>query len=95
MAEIKDIRMKNPPKPPQRKKTGGPAFPSNNIHHQDGSIVLGMTLRDYFASKAMGRMITHDTIQWCQAHDQDVFEVIAKESYKYADAMLKEREKNV
>lgn len=56
----------------------------------------GMTLRDYFAAKAMQGMITlygkpvkHET-EWGST---DQFEDYSKASYKMADAMLKERQK--
>ena len=63
------------------KETGGPAFPfafSDESHVSDG-----MTLRDYFAAKALiayhadGNFSSHeDTANWC---------------YSLADAMLKAR----
>lgn len=49
----------------------------------------GMTLRDYFAAKAMQGMITSP--QWPLA--QDMAE-IAKRAYNLADAMLNERVKD-
>jgi hypothetical protein len=63
---------------------GGPAFPlvANNWHR------AGMTLRDYFAAKAM-----QATVQaWITNHDYPStdFEV-AINAYKVADAMLKAR----
>ena len=57
-------------------KTGGPAFPT-------GTAFQGMTLRDYFAAKAMQGKI---------ASGSTGFEDIAYYAYKYADAMLKARE---
>ncbi len=65
--------------------TGGPAFPVPDI---DGSAVAeGMTLRDYFAAKAMQAVITdphHDV--------QCGYDGIAQYAYSIADAMLKARE---
>jgi len=58
--------------------TGGPAFPLDDGVHR------GMTLRDYFAAKAMQGMM-HDV-------SQPVGEVIAGWAYEVADAMLKARE---
>ena len=58
--------------------TGGSAFPMSDI-------AKGMTLRDYFAAKAMQGF----------AADPDTTgpaEVIAKVAYEWADAMLKARE---
>lgn len=59
--------------------TGGPAFPYENRYEHEG-----MTLRDYFAAKAMQGMM-HDV-------SQPVGEVIAEWAYRVADAMLKARE---
>lgn len=65
------------------KNNGGPAFPTaaDNGHstNQDG-----MTLRDYFAAKAMNGYIS--------ARAEGSMDEIAEYSYKYADAMLKVRE---
>ncbi len=64
--------------------TGGPAFPTD-IEHQNGSNNYhyeGMTLRDYFAAKAMQ--------EWVGVFDA---EEGAKRAYEWADAMLRAREK--
>ena len=64
---------------------GGPAFPCLYPRSdEDGR--MGMTLRDYFAAKAMQAITTADPKQ--------VFtdDEIARDSYKMADAMLKARE---
>jgi hypothetical protein len=62
------------------KNTGGPAFPS---HGSMGEVAHeGMTLRDYFAAKAMQALMTR------YAYD----EKLPDRAYKYADAMLKARE---
>jgi len=68
--------------------TGGPAFPRAPFEYIDNGSGLdwavseqsGMTLRDYFAAKAMQMMAGHS------------FERIAEDAYKLADAMLKARE---
>ena len=76
--------------------TGGPAFPSGLIDPstpEDAvqSLHIGMTLRDYFAAKAMQG--------WLSTYGADVpqqavlAENIAMLAYQIADAMLKEREK--
>ena len=57
-----------------------PAFPTE-MHHDTN----GMTLRDYFAAKAMQSYLTTE-------HDCTVDE-IAHDAYRQADAMLKAREK--
>ena len=63
-------------------KTGGPAFPTERPAMSEYG--KGMTLRDYFAAKAMQGMM-HDV-------SQPVGEVIAEWAYQVADAMLKARE---
>ena len=63
--------------------TGGPAFPAHHFDLAEGE--HGMTLRDYFAAKAMQADmqdgIREDDYAWC-----------AIRAYKMADAMLKQRE---
>ena len=50
----------------------------------------GMTLRDYFAAKAMQSFLSHLVEEgW----DADDLELVAETSYRMADAMLKERTK--
>jgi hypothetical protein len=61
------------------KDTGGPAFPSTNHH---GHKLEGMTLRDYFAAKAMQGFIPDGGTN---------VQEIAQASYIVADAMLKAR----
>ena len=71
-------------------KTGGPAFPSEYFDPQlqRSRAVNGMTLRDYFAAKAMqgilSATLTPNTI-WSQ-------DDAAETAYNVADAMLKARE---
>ncbi len=67
-----------------KKDTGGPAFPF-------GTAYAGMTLRDYFAAKAMQADMStytedliYETPEW--------FEARAKKWYEIADAMLKARQ---
>jgi hypothetical protein len=74
-------------------KDGGPAFPTAN----GGSPDDGMTLRDYFAVKAMEGFICEpvEGVQealFCSIRDSTCA-VMATASYKMADAMLKERAK--
>jgi hypothetical protein len=64
--------------------TGGPAFPAN--HFDLGATEHGMTLRDYFAAKAMQGLV--ENANW-RGMPEDA---LAKEAYKLADAMLKARE---
>jgi len=67
-------------------KDGGPAFP------QQTDITLafdGMTLRDYFAAKAMEGYVSDKAWRMNEGVD-----ATARAAYLMADAMLKEREKN-
>lgn len=72
--------------------SGGPAFPNpghdNGPGNYRGHPAEGMTLRDYFAAKAMQGMAAskeHCTDGW--AHSD-----IAIQAYYLADAMLRARE---
>ena len=68
------------------KDTGGPAFPApagvTHITEQ------GMSLRDYFAGKAMQAILSEDP----DYHQKYEFIDLADFSYQCADAMLKARE---
>lgn len=66
--------------------TGGPAFPLEYFDAQlsQNRVLTGMTLRDYFAAKAMQADMT-DGI-----HEND-FAWSAARAYKMADAMLAAR----
>ena len=88
--------------------TGGPAFPQNTqivapagqVLHQ--GFMGGMTLRDYFAAKAMAAIIqsgkwgpqTADALHY--EDDQEFVNnkasCLAEGAYQMADAMLKARE---
>lgn len=80
-------------------KTGGPAFPVADpfavkcppTDAEALRLQQGMTLRDYFAAKAMPTVI----IDWLQTgdifQDPEIAEVIARDCYIVADAMLKAR----
>lgn len=64
--------------------TGGPAFPGVD---EAGDPYTGMTLRDYFAAKAMQAVLAHPD------SDANVSPVVfAKAAYEMANAMLKARE---
>lgn len=64
----------------EKKDTGGPAFPSTDCQT---FFIEGMTLRDYFAAKAMQGLFAHKGYR--------DFEVDAEFFYLIADAMIKER----
>ena len=77
------------------KNDGGPAFP--NTSHKPCSCGLrleitghggGMSLRDYFAAAALTGMIA------CPSMSDSTREGYAIAAFEYADAMLKEREKD-
>ena len=64
-----------------------PAFPVEMIYTQENEKFNGMTLRDYFAAKAMqGFAAMSDVDGFSSVED------MAKMSYKWADAMLKVRQ---
>ncbi len=71
------------------KETGGPAFPYSGIHYEgDRGIIVdshGMTIRDYFAAKAMQGML--------RLHEGHHPQIGAEQSYVWADEMLKARNK--
>lgn len=72
------------------KETGGPAFPVVGHWYGDklgGQLTHGMTLRDYFAAKAMPWVLQ----EWRSVGMDDLYKTAATESYKIADAMLKAR----
>ena len=62
--------------------TGGPAFPTTKPLEHWGDPNQGMTLRDYFAAKAITAFIFAGSD----------YDRAATEAYKQADAMLKARE---
>ena len=66
-------------------QTGGPAFPGFDYIDQHGKKnPEGMTLRDYFAAKAMQADMAQGL------HEEDFLETAAR-AYKMADDMLKAR----
>ena len=70
------------------KETGGPAFPIDANDSLDRCVYTGMTLRDYFAAKALD-ISMHHLKDYYGINKQNV----AEWCYEMADAMLKEREK--
>jgi hypothetical protein len=64
---------------------GGPAFPriSQDLQYKQITSTSGMTLRDYFAAKAM-QGILYEGLDPAET---------AQHAYEMADAMLKAREK--
>lgn len=84
--------------------TSGPAFPVYD-HHGNGQPFLaatGITMRDYFAAKAMVALICEPTpaagvttlralVGDCNASGPELADHFAKAAGMLADAMLKER----
>ena len=64
------------------------AFPQGDKVSTSISIAKsqGMTLRDYFAAKALPPMMHADAGRW-----EGNYEIHAERAYKYADAMIKQR----
>ena len=69
-----------------KQKHGGPAFP-NSRHVGELTVVDGgMTLRDYFAAKAMQGLLADSNVIGSTKN-------VSTAAYKMADAMLAERNK--
>ena len=64
-----------------------PAFPA--MHYDLADNEHGLTMRDYFAAKAMQNFLS--TVGWNS--DQKWFDEIAVGAYRMADAMMEAREK--
>jgi hypothetical protein len=81
------------------KDDGGPAFPIAEWDHQTFTpkniaetqrLLSGMSLRDYFAAKAMQGLILNS--QGTQGYDFALIQSTGAElAYEFADAMLKAR----
>lgn len=72
--------------------TGGPAFPVLHwINGESTGAEEGMTLRDYFAAKALPSILNPNPVTGQYALVAD-FEDCAITAYKMADAMLKARD---
>lgn len=66
-------------------RDGGAAFPLVMDERKDYSYQEGMSLRDYFAARAMDSMIGET---WSDANDQ---REISRRAYQMADFMLEAR----
>ena len=64
--------------------SGGPAFPPM---HDPETHAFGMTLRDYFAAKAMAELMSLPS--FALGYDP---EQVADSAYEFADSMLKARQ---
>lgn len=66
---------------------GGPAFPRNGHPDKNDLPSIGMSLRDYFAAKAMQAMAIEYDMR------PDIYDVvICEKAYRIADSMLAARE---
>ena len=82
------------------KEDGGPAFPNTITSEPDGAGRLfpahfgegGMTLRDYFAAKAMQGIYTQESLFNKFVKTGYSTEAIARAAFEQADAMIKARE---
>jgi hypothetical protein len=66
---------------------GGPAFPSNTS--RDDGLIYGMSLRDYFAAKALPIAESRGILHYGAPLE---FADLANWAYHIADAMLKARQ---
>lgn len=75
------------------KNDGGPAFPCPETDNYKPQ--WGMSLRDYFAAKAMQGLISvHNHYgEWTGCGDIKMNEILSETAYSVADAMLEAREK--
>lgn len=82
---------------------GGPAFPvvTNQYHYghekdMPAAVDPGMTLRDYFAARAMQALL-HGLLQAAAKEPEEAVDrallVLAPAAYRVADDMLRERSK--
>ena len=76
---------------------GGPAFPCEEQIRCNGEVCdirkfTGMTIRDYFAAKALQGNLAGQSIDVGYYDGEDTWNKAAKDAYKAADAMLKARE---
>ncbi len=74
-------------------KTGGPAFPNvpDGAGDKWSSWDEGMTLRDYFAAKAMQGILSNHTM--IDDPSDSSAKWVTEGAYRMADAMLRAREK--
>ena len=76
------------------KDTGGPAFPTDayDLERQTTVREEGMTLRDYFAAKAMQKMLGSEVEAKWMLNTFNTTSV-SEAAYRMADSMLKARKK--
>lgn len=75
---------------------GGPAFPYSGVHKGEKENLIvdshGMTLRDYFAAKALSGWMASYPESYLHPIVAGNADEVAKHSYMLADAMLRARE---
>lgn len=74
--------------------TSGPAFPVDELSQHDGSVCaqhFGVTVRDYFAAKAMEALIAAPLQDWPENIASKDQHSVSVRAYELADAMLKAR----
>ncbi len=72
-SEIKEVK---------KKPDGGPAFPVNPIHFAEAPALSGLTVRQWYAGKALQGQLAAPNLR------DNSREGIAREAFKYADAMI-------
>ena len=70
--------------------TGGPAFPVTSDNYANSESV-GMTLRDYFAAKAMQAHVQREDVFAAIAENRLTPEKVCSGCYAWADKMLEAR----
>lgn len=70
---------------------GGPAFPTQPASGNYGPVEFGLSLRDYFAAKAMAAAISTAAAPY-MGPDPYCAPRVAAMAYEMADSMLKARE---
>ena len=70
--------------------TGGPAFPVTSDNYANSESV-GMTLRDYFAAKAMQAHVQREDVFAAIAENRLTSEKVCSGCYAWADKMLEAR----
>lgn len=73
------------------KNSGGPAFPWGEPFVNPPT--SGMSLRDYFAIKALQGIISKQRVEMTDQRLSEMVMQNVRGAYDYADAMLAEREK--
>lgn len=72
-----------------------PAFPTVEANHLKDYSDAGMTLRDYFAAKAMAAIVRRwDGHSFGGGPESPQYKELAEDAYYIADAMLRAREES-